>query len=62
MLPSMSCDLRVGVSESDVLVLKAGFEINFLRITKMDCDWLGLALEFAFITAFISTVVNTAAP
>ena len=22
-----------------MLVLKAGFEINFLRITKMDCDW-----------------------
>ena len=42
MLPSMSCDLRVGVSESDVLVWKAGFEINFLGITKMDCDWLGL--------------------
>ena len=92
-----------GVSAS----LSAGFEINFLRITKMDCDWLGLvrlprltssiwrrfgagsyvqvgsmlkfviiavvlifivipllglALEFAFITALISTVVNTSAP
>ena len=107
MLPSMSCDLRVGVSESDVLVWKAGFEINFLRITEMDCDWLclvrlprltssiwrrfgagsyvqvgsmlkfviiavvlifivipllGFALELAFITALISTFVNTAVP